>query len=205
MSLGFSQFKAGEGVYVLVAFVPEGCKQEVDGHYIVSKDGTVSFPFMDARIHFDKGIEDVRKDLRRAIADYSRKKFPDEWARRNLSAPRITIVPDTKVSEAGEGVMVVGEVRKPGIQNIKDGLTVYGALANAGGATEFSTMGYTSILRKNKTIDCDLTDPESMRIQLKPGDVIVVPLKCWFGDTDFTRRKPEANKPEMATPNKPTD
>ena len=205
MSLGFSQFKAGEGVYVLVAFVPEGCKQEVDGHYIISKDGTVSFPLMDARIHFDKGIEDIREDLHKAIANYCGKKFPDEWARPNLSAPRITIVPDTKVIEAGVGVMVVGEVRKPGIQNMKDGLTVFGAVANAGGATEFSTTRYTSILQKNKTIDCDLTDPESRRTQLESGDVVVVPLKCWFGDTDFTRRKPEATKPEMATPRKPTD
>lgn len=72
----YSQFAAGDGVFIVVAFAPEGCKEKLDGHYIVSDDGTVSFPFMDERVKFDRDIEDIRNEMKRVIGNYSRNNFP---------------------------------------------------------------------------------------------------------------------------------
>jgi protein involved in polysaccharide export with SLBB domain len=186
-----SQFKPGDGIYIVVALVPEECKASLDGHYVVTKEGKISFAFMNENIAADRNIEEIRAEITQAIRKYCRIKFPDEFA-----DPGVDIVPDTKTIEAGENVMVVGQVRKPGVVPIKEGLTVFQAYAAAGGGTEWSSCVYVSILRNKKTIDCDFTKIEYTRTPVKSGDVIVVPLKCFKGDSPYSRK----NVPPVATP-----
>lgn len=186
-----SQFKPGDGIYILVAFVPEECKASLDGHYVVTKEGKISFGFMNENIAADRNIEDIREKIAEAIRKYCRIRFPDKFA-----DPGVDIVPDTKSIEAGENVMVVGQVRKPGVIPMKQGLTVFQAVNAAGGATEWSSCRYVSILRRKKTIDCDFTKIEYTETPVKSGDVIVVPLKCFKGDMSHKRN----NVPPVVIP-----
>ena len=178
---GLSQFKAGEGLYVVVNFVPRECKAKVDGFYRVSKEGKVSFSFMDVQIAVDRDIEAVRVDLRKAIQHYCQQNFPTRGA-----FPDFEIVPEVDVKKAGDGVMIMGQARKPGVIPMKDGLTVHQAVQAAGGATNFSTTRHVAILRENKVIDCDLTKGESMKTLLKSGDLVYVPRKCFIDESEYS-------------------
>lgn len=186
-----SQFKPGDGIYIVVAHVPEECKASLDGHYVVTKEGKISFAFMNENMAADKKIEEIREEIAEAIRKYCRIRFPDKFA-----APGVDIVPDTKTIETGENVMVVGQVRKPGVIPMKEGLTVFQAYVAAGGGTEWSSSMYVSILRNRQTIDCDFTKIEYTKTPVKAGDVIVVPLKCFRGDMGHTRKI----APPVATP-----
>jgi hypothetical protein len=186
-----SQFKPGDGIYIVVAIVPEECKASLDGHYVVTKEGKISFAFMNENIAADKKIEEIREEIAKAIRKYCRIRFPDKFA-----DPGVDIVPDTKAIEAGENVMVVGQVCKPGVVPMKEGLTVFQAYAAAGGATQYAGVPWVSILRNKKTIDCDFTKIENTKTPVKSGDVIVVPLKCFMGDMPYARK----SAPPVATP-----
>lgn len=181
MAQGYSQISAGEGLYIVVNFVPQECKAKVDGFYLVSKERKISFSFMDVQIAVDRDIEVVRQDLRKAIQHYCRQKFPSRNA-----FPDIYIIPAADVKKAGNGVLVIGQARKPGLIPMKDGLTVHEAVQIAGGVTEFSTMRHVVILRGKETIDCDLTEAESRKVLLKSGDLVNVPRKCFVAESEYS-------------------
>jgi polysaccharide export outer membrane protein len=79
-------------------------------------------------------------------------------------------------------VSVVGEVREGGRFEIKRGEGVLGALARAGGLTEFADSDGIYVLRQSPKPTRirfrydDLTggDPESLAFQLRDGDIVVV-------------------------------
>lgn len=181
-SQGLSRFKSGDGIYIASSFLPEECKKKMDGHYVVSNDGTITFSFMQSRIDFKKDIKDIQEDLSKAIGIYLRKAFPEHFI-----APAVNIIPDIRSTEAVDGVLVLGQARRPGIYPIKEGFTIFQAVQTAGGGTEYSTLRYVSILREKKTIDCDLTKSKYFNTPIRKGDVVVVPLKCFVGDVDHTR------------------
>lgn len=180
MTQSFSQFKAGEGVYVVVNFVPKECKKKIDGLYRVSKEGKISFPFMDVPMDVDRDAKIVRQELHGAIQHYCRTKFPDQRA-----FPDFDMIPETDVDKAGDGVIVTGQARKPGVFPMRDGLKVYQALYDAGGPTEFATMRHVTILRKGKVVDNDLTKVASMNILLKSGDFVNVPRKSMVSESRY--------------------
>ena len=95
-----SQIKAGDGLYVVVNFIPQECKAKVDGFYRVSKEGKLSFSFMDVQIAVDRDIEAVRVDLRKAIQHYCHQNFPDRHAFPDFDIilPRKCFVAETEYS-----------------------------------------------------------------------------------------------------------
>lgn len=178
---GFSQFKPGDGLYVVVNFVPRECKAKIDGFYRVSKEGKLSFSILNVQVAVDRDINIVREDLRTAIQHYCFQKFPNRDA-----FPDFDIIPEAEVKKTGNGVIVMGQARKPGVIPMKDGLTVWQAVQAAGGATEFSTMRQVAILRREKIIDCDFTKGESRKTLLEPGDLVNVPRKCSAPETEYS-------------------
>jgi polysaccharide export outer membrane protein len=84
-------------------------------------------------------------------------------------------------------VVLSGKVKKPGNVPLSDGLTVWEALNNAGGAAEFGDLSAVRVIReaqgKTTVLQVDLTSVDkgtrSEDIPLKDGDIVVVP-KRWF-------------------------
>jgi protein involved in polysaccharide export with SLBB domain len=180
MAQGLSQFKAGEAIYVVVNFVPKECKEKIDGLYRVSKDGKISFPFMDVPMFVDRDAKIVHHELSKAIQRYCDTNFPDRRA-----FPDFEIIPEADVEKAGDGVLVMGQAKKSGVFPMRVGLTVFQAVQDAGGPNEFSALKHVTILRKDKIIDCDFTKAAFLKILLKSGDVVNVPRKCMISETGY--------------------
>lgn len=90
-------------------------------------------------------------------------------------------------------VYVLGQVQRPGLYDIKDKTTVLQVIMLAGGRTERGALNSTVVVRgdpaKPERVKCDLTKlldqaDLSQDIELKPGDVVVVP----------ETKKPDINK-----------
>jgi protein involved in polysaccharide export with SLBB domain len=171
-ALGISDPKEREGFYIVVNYVPQEYKERVDGFYLVSKEQKVSFPFLDVEIAVDKDIDDVRKELVKAIAHHHHQKFPESGV-----FPGVNIISATDANKAGDGVIVMGQAKHPGIIPLNDGLTVFQAIKAAGGGNEWSSMRGVAVFRSRKIIYCDLTVAESRKVRCKPGDLVVVPVK----------------------------
>jgi len=168
----FSQFKPGDGFYIIVNFVPREFKPTVDGFYRVSKEGTISLSFTDTEISVDRNIGTARENLIKAIGQHCRQKFPD----RDMF-PDIDLIPEAVIKAADNGVMVVGHVRRPGLIPMREGLTLFQAIQAAGGPTETSSLRFVGIVRENRTIDCNLIRVEDANTPLKPGDIVSIPVK----------------------------
>lgn len=178
---GDPEFKANDGIYVVINHVPKECKVKIDGYYQISKDRTVSLPLLKATIPFDRSRDNFREKLQRAIARYCEQEFPGRTV-----FPDCEIVEEAGGKHAADGVIVAGQVRKPGLIPMKEGLTGYQVVVAAGGATEFSTMRHVTILREHKVIDLDLTKAEFMKFLLKSGDTVIVPRKCLAGESEYS-------------------
>jgi protein involved in polysaccharide export with SLBB domain len=61
-------------------------------------------------------------------------------------------------------------------------LTLYQAIANAGGATEFGSMKRVKLIRAGKQRLYDLTQLQNMQIPLEPDDTIEIPQKTVFNN-----------------------
>lgn len=179
---GFSKLKPGDGLYVVVNFVPRECKAKIDGFYRVSKEGKLLFSFLNLDVAADRDINIVREDLHAATRRYCFQNFPDRGA-----FPEFDIIPEAEATKTGNEVKVMGQVRKPGVIPMKVGLTVWQAVQSAGGGSEFSTMRHVSILRGEKIIECDFTEGASRKNLLEPGDLINVPRKCSAPETEYSR------------------
>ena len=177
---GFSQFKQGDGFYMVVNFIPRESKSKIDGFYRVSEEGKISLKFTDVQIAVDREEKDVRKDLGKAIQHYCLSKFPD----RN-SFPDVCLIPEAVFEQAQGGIMVTGQVLRPGIVPMKEGLTLYQAVQAAGGVTEWGSLRFVGIVRDKRTIDCDLTKKEFMKTLLKAGDVVNIANRSYVPEATY--------------------
>lgn len=75
------------------------------------------------------------------------------------------------------GVMVLGEVQKPGMVPYVKGMTVADALTLAGA---LPTADITHITLNGKTVNLKLQNP-----RLKPGDRVIVPKSFWASAREF--------------------
>jgi len=80
---------------------------------------------------------------------------------------------DTIVVKPGT-IRLEGQVKNPGMLDLRAGMTAKDALALAGGPTEAAALAAAYITRTQKAIPVNLADPES-KVALQPGDVLTVP------------------------------
>jgi len=86
-----------------------------------------------------------------------------------------------KTSEVSAMAIVGGQVRRPGPVNFRKGLTLYAAVQEAGGATEFGSMRRVKVMRDGKSTVHNLTKDEAKMLAVEAGDTIEVPQKTIFG------------------------
>jgi len=80
-------------------------------------------------------------------------------------------------------VHVIGQVEKPGVYDLKNGLTLMSLLSEAGNARPSAHLSRAYVLRDGKQIPFDLhaaitegeADPATLNFAFLPGDVLVIP------------------------------
>lgn len=136
---------------------------------VVGEDGNVFFPYAGIIKASGKTVEQLREELTRKLSIYIEQVQLDV---------RVT-------SYRSQRVYIVGEVRTPGIQSVKDiPLTVLEAINSAGGLSDKADARNITLTRTDKTYSINLQalyegGDISQNILLKEGDVVSVP------DSDF--------------------
>ncbi len=78
-------------------------------------------------------------------------------------------------------VTVGGKVRSPGRKPHTKGMTLFQAVAAAGGPTEFGAKNRVRLYRNKKVYVYDLTKAEHKMLLIYPDDIVDIPAKNWIG------------------------
>jgi polysaccharide export outer membrane protein len=151
---------------VLTIFVYK--EPSLSGKVVVRPDGRISFPLIQDMQASGMNPGQLKQKIEEALKEY-------------LDAPNVTVIVDQILSYR---VFVMGKVAKPGMITSEKPISVLQAIAIAGGILEFANQAETVIIRGSGE-DSNLyrfNYPEvikgknfSQNMQLKPGDVVVVP------------------------------
>ncbi len=132
---------------------------------VVGEDGNIFFPYAGIIKAAGRTVEEIRKELTRKLSKY---------------IERVQL--DVRVaSYRSQRVYVVGEVKVPGVQLVKDiPLTVLEAITNAGGVTAESDRRNITLTRDDKSYSINLLalyegGETSQNVMLQHGDVLNIP------------------------------
>jgi polysaccharide export outer membrane protein len=136
----------------------------------VRPDGKISTPLVEDMVAVGKTPSQLARDVERVLAEYIR-------------SPQVNVIVTIPVSAFSQ-VKVIGQVTNPQSLPYREGMRVLDAILAAGGLTEFAAGNRGKIVRKVDGKDTemrvkvdDLVNKGAMNqnLELKPGDVIVVP------------------------------
>jgi len=139
--------------------------------YTVDENGYISFPQLGQVLVEAKTVLQIQEDLSNKISDYI-----------EGTSVQVKLVDRT--------ITVLGEVDRPGVQNIfKNQLTIFEAIGTAGDITDWGNYKNVKVFREGgqglEIAALDLTDPDliySEYYQILPNDVIYVePSSRVFG------------------------
>jgi len=167
---GLAQIQPGRAVQITVSGVPTEEKARFDPIYPVSEAGTINMPFIGqvkaAGLRAEQ-LQVVLESRYKAAGIYTHPTFQ---------------VIDSSARKVEEQIVVVGgQVRRTGPVPYNRNLTLYQAIQNAGGATEFGSMKRVKLIRNKQQRLYDLTQLKFMQIPLEPDDTIEVPQKTAWG------------------------
>jgi polysaccharide export outer membrane protein len=166
----FAQIQAGRAIQISVSGVPGEEKGRIDAIYPVSESGMINVPF----------IGQVRAAGLRAeqLASALEARFR---AAEIYTTPTFQVIDSSSKSIEEKVVTIGGQVRKTGPVPYNRGLTLYQAIQNAGGPTEFGSMYRVKLYRAGTQTEYDLTKGEAMNVLLEADDTIEIPQKNAFG------------------------
>ncbi len=136
----------------------------------VRPDGKISTPLVEDMIAVGKTPSQLARDIEGVLAEYIR-------------SPQVNVIVTNPVSAFSQ-VKVIGQVTTPQSLPYREGMRVLDAILASGGLTEFAAGNRGKIVRKVDGKDTelrvkvdDLVNKGAMgqNLELKPGDVIVVP------------------------------
>ena len=136
----------------------------------VRPDGKISTPLVEDMVAVGKTPSQLARDVERVLGEYIR-------------SPQVNVIVTNPVSAFSQ-VKVIGQVTNPQSLPYREGMRVLDAILAAGGLTEFAAGNRGKIVRKVDGKDTeikikveDLVNKGAMKhnLELKPGDVIVVP------------------------------
>ena len=99
----------------------------------------------------------------------------------SLFVSLLTLAPLHAEREEKPTVVVGGQVRAPGPVEHKKDLTLFAAIQNARGATEFGAINRVKLIRGKEAKEYDLRKTENKTLKLEANDIIEVPQKNFFG------------------------
>lgn len=162
------QYKIGAGDTLTIHVYQE---EDISATLPVRPDGRISTPLVEDMLAVGKTPNQLARDIEQEL-------------KRLYRNPNVTVLLESSVGNFSTQVRVLGEVQDPGSFIFREGMTLFDALTEAGGLTEFAA-GRRG--RLTRTID-DETEQFRVRIDrlmergdfdenmpLQPGDVILVP------------------------------
>jgi len=182
LSLTFAQAStvtSGEKVTITIKGVPVSEQQQINSEYVVDESGRLFLPMLDGGI---KASGSTSSSVARRIeAAYREAKI--------YTNPRITILTGAadidranKEMRNNQFVTVSGEVKRDGPVQYRNGMTIYEAIATAGGVDTFGAMNRVTLERKGRETIYNLKKSGGGRtFKVRVGDVITVPQKNALG------------------------
>ena len=178
-----SSVTSGEKITITIKGVPASEQSSIYGEYVVDDSGNLFLPMLKSGI---KAAGSSSSTVARRIeAAYRDAKI--------YANPRITIVTvndaikgeierTKKTTVLNETVTVSGEVKRDGPVQYRSGMTIYEAIATAGGVDTFGAMNRVMLERNGRERIYDLKKSTANRtIKVEVGDVITVPQKNAIG------------------------
>jgi polysaccharide biosynthesis/export protein len=140
----------------------EGLEREL----LVQPDGTISFPLAGQVAATNRTVGELEGEIAQRLERY-------------IPGPVVTV---ELIEARGNIVYVLGEVNNPGAFQLARPTTVMQALSQAGGLTPFAGRGRIRVVRKLNDADTvvpfkygDVADGEAPDVELRAGDVVIVP------------------------------
>lgn len=147
---------------------------DLSGPVVVRPDGRISTPLVEDLVAVGKTPARLATDIEATLAEFIR-------------SPEVSVIVSTALGSLSQ-VQVIGQVVRPSGVPFRAGLRVLDVLLEVGGLTEFAAPNRTRLIRTENSRERkikiklgDLLDDGDLtqNIELKPGDVIVVP-QTWF-------------------------
>ncbi|MBK7900513.1 MAG: polysaccharide export protein [Azonexus sp.] len=140
----------------------------------VRPDGKISAPLVEDLVAMGKNPTALARDIEKELGKFIRD-------------PVVTVIVTGFVGPYSEQIRVIGQAAKPQILAYKQKMTVLDVMIAVGGLTDFADGNSASILRTsegNKQYGVRLKDlvkkgDVSANVELKPGDVLIIP-QSWF-------------------------
>jgi polysaccharide biosynthesis/export protein len=140
----------------------------------VRPDGKVTTPLVDELVAQGKTSSEIARDVEKALGKYVRD-------------PIVTVIVTGVVGPYSEQIRVVGEAAKPQFLPYKQKMTLLDVMIAVGGLTDFADGNSASILRASegdkrygvRIKDLIKRGDLSANVEMKPGDVLVIP-QGWF-------------------------
>ena len=164
-----AQIQAGRAIIITISGVPTEEKARFDVNYPVSESGMINMPLIG-----QVKAAGLRADELQAVLQ-SRYKSAGIYTH-----PTFQVIDSSAGKIVEQLVVVGGQVRRPGPVPYNRNLTLYQAIQNAGGATEFGSMKRVKLIRNGQQKLYDLTILKFMQIPLEPDDTIEIPQKNIF-------------------------
>ena len=134
---------------------------DLSGEFLVDIDGVVTLPLLGRQTVTGVPVAQLHDRLMEQYATH-------------LRNPSITITPRRRVN-------IFGEVRQPGLYPLDPTVTLAGAIALAGGATETGNLARIRILREGQEIRSRVGTAETLAAaDVRSGDQIIVDRRGWF-------------------------
>lgn len=162
----FAQIVAGRGIEIRIQGVPIEEKGRIDGAYSVSATGTVRMPLIG-----EVSISGMSTNAAAAKLEGVYK------ANGIYTSPTFQISATSADAIRQDQVTISGFVRGAGPKPYTPGMTLYQAVAAAGGANEFGDMKRVLLMRGKTSRVYNLNNLQDRNIVLQPDDTVEVPEK----------------------------
>ena len=162
------QILAGRGIQIFIQGVPPEEKGRIDGPYSVSESGTIRMPLV--------GEINVSGMSTNAAAAKLEAAYREAGI---YTTPTFQISASGKDTVRSDFVTISGFVRATGPKPWTPGLTLYQAVAAAGGANEFGDVKRTLLMRGKSSRSYNLNNLQDRNIVLQADDTIEIPEKSF--------------------------
>lgn len=140
----------------------------------VRPDGKISTPLVDELVAQGKNSTEIAREIEQLLGKFVRD-------------PVVTVIVTAFVGPYSEQIRVVGEAAKPQFLPYKQKMTLLDVMIAVGGLTDFADGNAATILRTSeggKQYSVRLRDlvkrgEISNNVEMKPGDILVIP-QSWF-------------------------
>jgi polysaccharide biosynthesis/export protein VpsN len=162
--------RAGQAIQLNINGVPAEEKSKFDGIYPVSSSGMINLPHLGLIRAAGLRSDQLAVSIQNAYK-----------SRQLYTNPTVQVLVSSDQVLTEQILTVGGQVNRQGPVKYASGMTLYQAVAAAGGATPFGSMKRVKLYRAGKMTQYDLTKGQFMQVPVQPNDTIEVPQKTPWG------------------------